>query len=55
MEALIAFAVLIIVSMVAAATQRARTADNLGNVGSHAGQLGPLHESEIGRRTGARI
>lgn len=41
-----------IVSMVAAATRHPRT---VSSVGSHAGQLGPLRESEFGRRTGARI
>ena len=41
-----------IVSMVAAATRNPRSA---GNFSSHPGQLGPLRESELGRRTGARI
>jgi hypothetical protein len=41
-----------LMAMVTAATRRPRTAVR---VGSHGGQLGPLRESEIGRRSGARI
>lgn len=40
------------VSMVAAMARRPQSA---GGVSSHAGQLGTLRESELGRRTGARI
>ena len=39
-------------AFVAAATRIPRSATN---VGSRGGQLGPLREAEIGRRTGARI
>ncbi len=39
-------------ALVAAATRIPRSATN---VGSHGGQLGPVHDAEVGRRTGARI
>jgi hypothetical protein len=41
-----------IVSMVAAAARYPRS---VMSIGSHGGQFGPVRESELGRRTGARI
>jgi hypothetical protein len=41
-----------IAAMVASATRHSHSA---AQASSHAGQLGPVRESEVGRRTGARV
>ena len=40
------------VDLVTAATRIPRSATSIG---SHGGQLGPIREAELGRRSGARI
>lgn len=41
--------------IVSVAASAARLPRSVLSVGSHAGQLGPVRESDLGRHTGARI